>query len=806
MTPAAIEEIIKRHVAEALEAYEANRNCAPTMKSREKHKEDNGDDHVNGNGNGNGMREGNGDGNPNKNDGGVVGLTRWFEKMETVFHISNCPLKYQVKYATCTLQNSALTWWNSHKRTIGTDVAYAMTWKELMKLMKEMIPEEENRVEKFIGGLPNNIQENKRRFDNNLRDIRMQQPPFKRQNVGGQNVARAYTVGNNIKRGYAGPLPYCNKCMLHHKGSAIMANQQAVTSYECEEKRHYMSDYPNRNHGNKNGTNEAKGRAYALGGGGEANPDSNIVTDVSYAVKVADGRVAETNVILRGCTLGDGSKNGNKSRLSTISCTKTEKYIQKGCQVFLAQVTEKKLQGSSVYSKIDLRSGYHQLRLREDDIPKTAFRTRYGHYEFQVMPFRMTNAPLVFMDLMNKEKVIAYASRQLKIYEKNYTIHDLELRAVVFALKMWRHYLYENDSMEKLTRQYLKEVVSRHGVPVLIISDCDGRFTSHIWQSLQKALGTRLDMSTTYHPQTDGQSERTIQTLEDMLRAFVMDFRKGCNRHLPLVEFSYNHNYHTSIKAAPFEALYGCKCRSPIYWAEVGDTILSGADNRPSMLEKDMYDSWKSIMELYMMNRQHGRMIIESDENGPLIWPSIEENRVTRPKKYSELSATKAIQADCDVKATSIILQGLPQEVYALVSNHKVAKKLWERIQLLMQETLLTKQEMECKLYDKFEKFAYKKGETLCEFYLRFSLLLNDMNIYNMKLEQFHMNTKFFNTLPPEWSKFVTDVKLVRDLHTMNVDHLHAYLGKHEFHANEVRLMHERNSDPLALVATHQMT
>ncbi|GJS67129.1 retrovirus-related pol polyprotein from transposon TNT 1-94 [Tanacetum coccineum] len=104
----------------------------------------------------------------------------------------------------------------------------------------------------------------------------------------------------------------------------------------------------------------------------------------------------------------------------------------------------------------------------------------------------------------------------------------------------------------------------------------------------------------------------------------------------------------------------------------------------------------------------------------------------------------------------------------------------------------------ECKLYDEFDKFAYKKGETLRDFYLRFSLLLNDMNIYNMKLEQFQVNTKFLNTLPPEWSKFVTDVKLVRDLHTTNIDQLHAYLGQHEFHANEVCLMHERSSDLLA--------
>nr|GEV78136.1 putative reverse transcriptase domain-containing protein [Tanacetum cinerariifolium] len=131
------------------------------------------------------------------------------------------------------------------------------------------------------------------------------------------------------------------------------------------------------------------------------------------------------------------------------------------------------------------------------------------------------------------------------------------------------------------------------------------------------------------------------------------------------------------------------------------------------------------------------RMILESVESGPLLWASIEENGVTRLKKYSELSPTEAIQADRDVKATTIILQGLPLEVYALVSTHKVAKDLWERIQMLMQGTSLTKQERECKLYDEFDKFAYRKGKSLRYYSLRFSLLLNDMNIYNMKLEQF---------------------------------------------------------------------
>ncbi|GKC81956.1 putative reverse transcriptase domain-containing protein [Tanacetum coccineum] len=151
---------------------------------------------------------------------------------------------------------------------------------------------------------------------------------------------------------------------------------------------------------------------------------------------------------------------------------------------------------------------------------------------------------------------------------------------IVNRLTKSAHFLpaKENDSMEKLTRQYLKEVVSRHGVPVSTISDRDGRFVSQFWQSFQKAFGTQLDVSTTYHPETDGQSERTIQTLEDMLRACVKDFGKGWDKHLPLIEFSYNNSYHTSIKAAPFEALYGCKCRSPICWAEVRDAQLSGPE------------------------------------------------------------------------------------------------------------------------------------------------------------------------------------------------------------------------------------
>nr|GEV24244.1 hypothetical protein [Tanacetum cinerariifolium] len=186
--------------------------------------------------------------------------------------------------------------------------------------------------------------------------------------------------------------------------------------------------------------------------------------------------------------------------------------------------------------------------------------------------------------------------------------------------------------------------------------------------------------------------------------------------------------------------------------------ILSGDDNHPHMLDKDLYDSWKSRMELYMQNREHGRMILKSVEHSPLIWPTVEENGVIRTKKFAELSAAEKIQADCDMKATNIILQGLPADIYSLVNHHRVAKDLWERVQLLMQGTCLTKQERECKL------------------------------------------------LPPEWSKFVTDVKLVKYFHTSNYDQLHAYLEQHELHANEVRLMRECNQDQLAFVANQKMT
>ncbi|GKC73848.1 reverse transcriptase domain-containing protein [Tanacetum coccineum] len=427
-----MEELINRHVEEALAAHKATR-AANALEAE--NQSQNGSDGNNENGgnrdseNGN-NKNGNGkNGNPNENGRGdrpvarectyqdfmkcqplnfkgtkgVVGLIRWFEKMETVFHISNCPKKSQVKYATCTLLNSALTWWNSHKRTIGTEAAFAMSWRELMKLMTEvycprneiqkmetelwnltvknndlaaytqrfqeltmmctkMVPEEEDRVEKFIGGLPDKIQgnvisakptrlqdavrianylmdqklknaENKRRLEVNQRDNRGQQPPFKRPNVGGPCTVRC---GKCNKVGH---LTRDCKVIIFttstQRGQVV--NQRVVTCYECGGKGHYRSDCPklkDQNHGNKagnkNGVGESRGKAYVLGRG-DANLDSNVVKgtfllnnhyafilfdsgsttfstliditpntlDVSYAVELADRRISETNTVLR---------------------------------------------------------------------------------------------------------------------------------------------------------------------------------------------------------------------------------------------------------------------------------------------------------------------------------------------------------------------------------------------------------------------------------------------------------------------------------------------------------------------------
>ncbi|GKD64889.1 putative reverse transcriptase domain-containing protein, partial [Tanacetum coccineum] len=519
MTREEFEEMVTRRVAEEMEAREAARTLEPLNENVDELEGENGGNGNRGNrGNGNGGNGGNGNGNRNRNHGmnyggfmpvarectfqdflkckphnfsgteGVVGLTRWFDKMEIVFNINNCPSKYQVKYSTCTLQDSALTWWNSDKRIIGVDAAYAMNWAGLMRLMTEVycsrneIQKMETELwnltvkgndlnaytqrlqdairianqlmDKKLQGYAARSADNKRRMESNPRDNHGQQPPFKRQNVSGQNVARAYMAGNNERKGYAGPHPLCNKYKYHHvwpctvkcnnckrvghqmrdcrSAAAVpntqrapLGNQKGVICYECGRPGHVKRECPklrNQNQGNrvenKTGGNEATTKAYAIGGGG-TNPDSNVVTstfllnncyasmlfnsgadrsfvsstfsalldvapstlDTSYDVELADGIILETNVVLKGCTLGllghpldidlmpielgsfdiivdevliiQGDNFDGESKLNIISCTRTQKYIQKGCQVYLAQVTSKKAEDKSEEKRLE---------------------------------------------------------------------------------------------------------------------------------------------------------------------------------------------------------------------------------------------------------------------------------------------------------------------------------------------------------------------------------------------------------------------------------------------------------------------
>ena len=159
---------------------------------------------------------------------------------------------------------------------------------------------------------------------------------------------------------------------------------------------------------------------------------------------------------------------------------------------------------------------------------------------------------------------------------------------IVDQLTRFAHFLAirVDFSLERLARLYINEIVKLHCTLVSIVFDRDRRFVSRFWESVHKAVGTNLKFSTAFHPQTDGLSEITIQTLEDMLRAYVIDLKGSWDEHLPLVEFAYNNSYQASIKAAPYEALYGRKCMSPICWDDVGERRLLGLEIVQQIVDK----------------------------------------------------------------------------------------------------------------------------------------------------------------------------------------------------------------------------
>nr|GEU39127.1 reverse transcriptase domain-containing protein [Tanacetum cinerariifolium] len=700
---------------------------------------------------------------------GVIGLTRWFERTESVSNISNCTAENQktlrqIMTAKCCprgeVKKLEVKLWNLKVK--GTDItSYTLRFQELAQLCGRMFPEESDEIERYVGRLPEMIRgnvmsyepklmqkaiefandqmdqkllgiaDNKRKFDNTSRNQQNQQP-FKRNN----NVARAYA---------AGPCgPKCTNCKRTGHIARDYRSRAANTN----------NNNNNNNYNNRRATTAYQGVPTCFECGAQGgNPDANVMTGTFFLNNHCASILFDTGA--------------DKSFMSTAFSSLDN--INPSTLDYSYDVELADEQIIRELNKLTVKNRY------------PAFRTHYGHYEFQVMSFGLTNAPAIFMDLMNRvckpylDKFVIVFIDDILIYSKNeqehgehlklilellkreklyakfskcefwipkvqfldyvidsqgihmdpakiksikdwaspktptairqflglagyyrrfiegfskiakpmtkltqkktetkrpenlkkedvggtlienskdpekfrneklephtdrtlclnnriwlpcygdlralimheshkskYSVHsgsdkmyrDLKqlswwpnmkadiatylpktssgydtIWVIVDRLTMFAHFLpmREDDSMDKLIKLYPKEVVTRHGIPILIIFDRDPKFASNFWRAFQKALGTRLDMSTAYHPEIDGQRERTIQTLKDMLRACVIDFGKGWEGHLPLVEFSYNDSYHASIKAAPLEALYGRKCRSPICWAEVGDKVM----------------------------------------------------------------------------------------------------------------------------------------------------------------------------------------------------------------------------------------
>nr|GEW27968.1 putative reverse transcriptase domain-containing protein [Tanacetum cinerariifolium] len=621
MTPEAIEELVNRRVEEALAAYEAT-HAANALKAE--NQSQNGSDDDNGNGNDinkNGENRNGEDGNvrngnlnENNRDARPV--------METVFHICNYPEKYQVRYATRTLLNSALTWWNSHKRTIKTDAAFAMSCRELMKLMAEgyiprnevqnmesemwnltvknnvlaaytyrfqeltmlctrMVPQEEDQIKRCVGGLPNNSQGNVMFVE----PTRLQDAIRLANSLMDQKL-KGYAIKNTKNKRMLEDCKVTISTISTQKGQVV--NQRVIICFERERQGHYRSDCPklkDQNCGNKsrnkNGVGEARGKAYMLSGG-DANTDLNVAKgtflfnnhyafvlfdsgadrsfvsstfstlldiipdtlDVSYAVELADEKIFETNTVLRGCTLGLLGHPFNIDRIpiELVVLTSSSAWIGRIVrQVFKVRFLAVKVQ---FLAHVINSEGIHVDPAKIESIkdwasPKTPTKIHQflglaGYYRRFIEGFLKIAKPMTKLTqknvnenfvgycdasrkglgavLMQKEKVIAYASCQLKIHEKNYTTHDLEHEAAVFALKMWRHYLYdaqvkaikdENFRSEDLCVEIKDQEVKRlkqSRISIVKVRWNSRRRPEFTWEREDQMKKSTLVFSLTLHP------------------------------------------------------------------------------------------------------------------------------------------------------------------------------------------------------------------------------------------------------------------------------------------------------------------
>nr|GEU37846.1 reverse transcriptase domain-containing protein [Tanacetum cinerariifolium] len=581
---------------------------------------------------------------------GAVGLIRWFERTESVFFRSNCTEDCKVKFATGTLTEDALSWWNSFAQPIGIEKAYKTTWFDLKKLLTKkycprteeltvlgptMVPNSEKLIEVFIGGLPRSIKGNviaskpqtleeaitithrlmdqvtkhnsvqrtndhKRKFDErrtftnnnyqNNRNNNSNRNNDQQQQNRRQETLRAYTATPTGTADMLETFP----CV---EDVSYIAQDLGLSSVilATRKKGHYRNQCPK-------GNNSAHRRAYLLTNK-NAHQDPNVVTS--------------TNTVIQGCTLillnQPFQIDLMPIKLGIFDVVIGMDWLSK---YHVRIICDEKV----IHIPIDDETLIIQAQVMEknsdekrlEDIPVVREFLEFFPEELHGLPLKELNMRqrrwlelLVDYDCKiryhpGKANVIADALSQKAIKEENIEAENLQGMDKAFEVRpdgtrciknqSWlplfdgltksAHFIpvKATDSMETLTRLYIKEIVSQHGVPISIILDHDSHFTFRFWQSMQNALGTQLDMSMTYHLNTDGQSERTIQILEDMLRACVIDFGKGWERHLPMVDFFYNNSYHAGIKATPFEALYGQKCRSPVCWAEVGDVQLTGPE------------------------------------------------------------------------------------------------------------------------------------------------------------------------------------------------------------------------------------
>nr|GFA08735.1 putative reverse transcriptase domain-containing protein [Tanacetum cinerariifolium] len=464
MTHVKVEELVACRVAKEMEAHEAGRNLKTSNKNGDelegengvnenRGNEGNGNEDNRGNENGGNGNGGNGEnGNHGMNYGGIEGvirLNRWFKKMETVFNISNCPPKYLVKYATCILQNNALTWWNSHKRTIGVDATYAMKWAGLMKLMTKvycprneelillctrMVPDEEDRVERFIGGLSNNIQGNviaanlarlqdATRIANQLMDKKLQGYAARSaENKKEWKVTHGITMDSN--RHSKGKIPLelgsfdviIDMDWLARYHALIIYDEKVICIPYGDEVLIIRGD-------NCDGGNDLPGLPPAR----QVEFQIDLVLGATPVAR-APYRLAPAEMQELSTQLQELSDRGFIRPSLAGYCRRFIKGFSK-----IARPMTKLTQKSVKFDWGEKAKATFHL-LKQKLCSTTILALPEGSENFVV--YCDASHKGLGVILMQKEKVIAYVSCQLKVHEKNYTTHNLELGVVVFALKM----------------------------------------------------------------------------------------------------------------------------------------------------------------------------------------------------------------------------------------------------------------------------------------------------------------------------------------------------------------------------------